>query len=154
MAHFKDGPPDEFWKGFKEHMKYTDQDMEYLKNDPRRTKWAPKMASPDIQESTLVIEVIESHGCANGMKVGDKLYFQGCGLLDTKRSDNWCASAFNHISKVSNVCHNLILHGIDPNDMYNDCQSCSDCGTKYGWGNVIMRSSIIREPKNPENKIK
>ena len=151
MGHFKAGEGEAFWKAFQDAMGYDDKEMEYCMNSAR-AKWAPKMAGSDIQDSTLVIEVIESHGCANGMKVGDKLYFQGCGLLDTKRSDNWCASAFNHVSKVSNVCHNLILHGIDPNDMYNDCQSCSDCGTKYGWGNVIMRSSIIKEPKDKKEK--
>ena len=79
------------------------------------------------------------------MKVGDRLYFQGCGLLDPKRSSPWCAHAFHGVSGWSNICHNLILHGIDPNDMYGDHFSCLDCGTKYGWGLVIMKAYVIKE---------
>ena len=147
MPHFEEGTGEEFWKGFRKHMGYNDQDMEWFKNDPKRSKWAPKMASPAIQESTMIVEVIESHGCANGMKVGDKLVFQGCGLLDPKRSDPWCASAMNNIMMLSNVCHNLILHGIDPNEMYADCNACGDCGTKHGWGQVVMKCRVIKEPR-------
>ncbi len=145
MGHFKAEPPEGFWKGLQEHMGYTDEELEIFKQCPKRGKWAPYMASPEIQNSTLVIEVVESHGCGNGMKVGDRLYFQGCGLLDPKRSSPWCAHAFHGVSGFSNICHNLILHGIDPNDMYADHFSCLDCGTKYGWGLVIMKAYVIKE---------
>ena len=145
MGHFKAEPPEGFWKGLQQHMGYTDEELETFKKCPKRGKWAPHMASPEIQNSTLVIEVVESHGCGNGMKVGDGLYFQGCGLLDPKRSSPWCAHAFHGVSVFSNICHNLILHGIDPNDMYADHFSCLDCGTKYGWGLVIMKAYVIKE---------
>jgi len=139
------GTPDEFWKGFQQHMGMSDAEMDNFKKCPKRSKWAPHMASPEIQNSTMVCEVVESHACANGMKPGDKLYFQGCGLLDTKRSDPWCASAMAPIPVFSNICHNLILHGIDPNEMYADHNACLDCGTKYGWGQVIMKVYVIKD---------
>jgi len=135
---------DEFWKGLQKHMGFSDAELENFKNCPKRGKWAPHMASPAIQNSTLVFEVVESHACANGMKPGDKLYLQGCGLLDTKRSDPWCAAAFD-CSGIANVCINLILHGIDPNDMYADHFSCFDCGTKYGWGQIIVKAHVIKD---------
>jgi uncharacterized repeat protein (TIGR04076 family) len=145
MGHFKAGEGEAFWKAFKEAMKYDDQEMEYCMNSAR-AKWAPKMASPAIQDSTMIIEVVHSHGCANGLKPGDKLVFQGCGLLDPKRSDPWCASAMNNIMMLSNVMHNLILHDIDPNDIYANCNQCADCGSKWGWGEVVMKVRVVKEP--------
>ena len=145
MGHFESGSPEVFWKELQQHMDYTDEELAHFMKDPKRGKWAPYMGSPEIRNSTLIIEVVESHGCANGMKPGDRLYFLGCGLLDTKRSSFWCASAINVVNVFSNVCHNLLLHGIDPNDMYSDHFSCVDCGTKYGWGQVIMKAFVIKE---------
>ena len=147
MGHFKAGPPEAFWKGLQQHMDYTDEELEIFKNDPKRSKWAAPMAGPDIQNSTLIFEVVESHGCANGMKPGDRLYFQGSGLLEPERSSKWCAHALLGVSGFSNICHNLILHGIDPNEMYADHFACLDCGTKYGWGQVIIKAYVIKEDK-------
>lgn len=146
MGHFKAGSSDEFWNGLQQHMGFSDEEMEQFKKHPKKSKWAQPMASPAIQDSTLVFEVVDSHGCANGMKVGDKLYFNtGCGILDLKRSSPWCVHAFVHVSSYANICHNLILHGIDPNDMYADHFGCADCGSKFGWGQVIMKAYVIKE---------
>jgi len=136
--------PEEFWSGLQKHMGYTDEELENFKKCPKRGKWAPHLASPEIQGSTVVFEVVESHGCALSMKPGNKLYLQGCGLLDTKRSDPWCYAALDYSGKAG-ICMDLILHGIDPNDMYADHFSCLDCGTKYGWGQVIMKAYVIKD---------
>ena len=147
MEHFEEGPPEEFWKGFQQHMGYTDEEMEHFRNNPKKVNMVPVMASPKVRNSTLVFEVVKSHGCAEGMKVGDKLYFTGCGLLDLKRSSPWCAGALSHIAVFAYLCRSMILHGIDPNEMYPDHFSCLDCGSEYGWGHVITKAYVLEEDK-------
>ncbi len=151
MAHFKAESKEKFWEAFQKHMGYTEQDMKWLRKDPRRLRYAPIMGSPAVQDQTLFIEVVEAHGCANGMKPGDKLVFEGCGLLDPERSDRWCGNALNEIGMISYACHCLLLHGMDANEIYSPYFSCTDCGTKYGWGQVIMRARIEKEPKGTKS---
>lgn len=145
MGHFEEGPPEEFWKGLQQHLGYSDEEMERFKKDPKKTRTAPLMASPEIRNSTLVFEVVKSHGCAEGMKVGDKLYFNGIALMDPKRSSPWCAYALSHITSFANLCHNMLLQGIDPNEMYTSYSSCLDCGSEYGWGQVVMKAYVVDE---------
>jgi len=151
MAHFQAKSKDEFWDAFQKHMGYTEQDMKWLRKDPRRLRYAPIMGSPTVQDQTLIIEVVEAHGCANGMKPGDKLVFEGCGLLDPTRCNRWCGNALGEIGMISYACHCLLLHGLDANEIYSPYFSCTDCGTKYGWGQVIMRARIVKEPKGAKS---
>ena len=39
---------------------------------------------PALMNKTIVLEVVESHGCDGQHKVGDRLYFDGAGNLITK----------------------------------------------------------------------
>jgi len=148
MTHFAVKPAENFdWEEFQEHMGFSDEEVEQWKNHPKKGKYAPIMCSPAIQNSTLIIEVVESHGCANGMKVGDRLYFQGCGLLDTERSSRWCGHALGYAMPFSNMAHNLIMQGVDPNSMYYNHFTCGDSGSKLGWGQVVMKAYVVDESK-------
>jgi hypothetical protein len=153
MGHFKAGPPEEFWKGFQQHMGYSDAELKLFKKDPKKFKWAPVLASPKIRNLTLVFEVMETHGCAEGMKAGDKLYFKGLTMLDPTRSSPWCSYAITYAITLSFACHNLALHGIDPNEMYGDHFNCWDCGSKRGWGNIAMKAYVIDESKKQPKKL-
>ena len=130
-GHFEAGALEEMLKGLQLHLGYSDEEMERFKKG-KFAKVLPVMASPSIQGKTMVIEVVESHGCAEGQKVGDKLYFTGCSNLDPQRSSRWCGYNMSHITNFVNLCHNMILQGIDPNVMYSNHFSCMDCGSKYG----------------------
>lgn len=154
MAHFKTDVrpgmelPEEAWKGIQQHLGLTDEEFAEWRKDPKRRRYAPLMGAPEIQNKTLVIEVVDSHGCMAGMKVGDKLYFtQACGRYDAKRSSPWCSYALTHLMGITNSFHVLYFAGKDPNSTYWDHFSCADCGSKYGWGQVIMKSYVIDEGK-------
>jgi hypothetical protein len=41
--------------------------------------------APELLKKTIVVEVIDSHGCNSKHKVGDKLYFDAVGNLLTKK---------------------------------------------------------------------
>lgn len=138
------------WKNFQQHMKIPDEEVEYFKNDPRRNYWMPRISHPSIQDWTMVIEVVSSESCCCGMKVGDKLYFKNAGgVLDLKRStpNCWCAHATQSITGFLNNIHNLLFAGVeDPNVyIYNPEVGCTECGTKFGMGRVIMRVWCFRE---------
>ena len=138
------------WKGFQEHNDLSDEEIEIFKNDPKRSHFVPKMADPDFQDWTMVVEVVSSHACSNGMKVGDKLYFKAAGgILDMERSckNGWCAHAFNCISGYVNIIHNLLHAGVeDPNVfIYGPHFGCVDVGTEHGWGQVVMKVWCFRE---------
>ena len=147
MGHFEEAPSEEFWNGLQQHMGYTDEEMEQHRKDPKWMKVLPLMASPKMRNSTMVFEVVKSHGCAEGMKVGDKLYFTGCANLDPKRSSPWCAYALSHATTFANLCHNMILQGIDPNDMYADHFACMDCGSEHGLGlgQIVVKVYVLDE---------
>lgn len=146
MAHFEDSElPEELWKGLQKHLGYSDEELERFRKDPKKVRTALFMPGPEMRSSTLVFEVVNSHGCAEGMKVGDKLYFTGCGLLDLKRSSSWCAFAMSHISTFALIAQNMILQGLDPNEMYTQFSSCLDCGSEHGWGQVAIKAYVIKE---------
>lgn len=146
MAHFRAADvPEELWKGLQQHLGYSDEEMERFKNDPKKARTALFMPRPEMRNATLVFEVVKSHGCAEGMKVGDKLYFTGCGLLNVKRSSPWCAFALSHISTFALIAQNMMLQGIDPNEMYTPYSSCLDCGSDLGWGQVSIKAYVIKE---------
>jgi uncharacterized repeat protein (TIGR04076 family) len=147
-THFTADSAEAFdWKEFQKHMGFSDEETEQWKNHPKKGIYVSRMCTPSIQKSTLIIEVVESHGCANGMKVGDRLYFEGCGLLDTKRSSRWCGHALGMCMPFSNIAHNLIMHGKDPNAMIYNTFPCGDSGSKYGWGQVKMKAYVVDESK-------
>ena len=147
-GHFEaGGPPEEFWKGIQQHMGYSDEELEHIKKY-KFAKILPIMPSPTIQGKTMVIEVVQSHGCAEGMKPGDKLYFIGCSNLDPTRSSRWCAYNMSHICNFTNLCHNMLLQGLDPNEMYTNHFSCMDCGSTLGLGLVISKVTVIDESKD------
>ena len=66
----------------KAHLGYNDEEMKIFLKNPKNEKVLSK--SLELVNKTIVIEVIESHGCASGHKVGDKFYFDGSGNLLTK----------------------------------------------------------------------
>lgn len=142
---------EEFWRNFKKHMGYTDEEMESFKKDPVRVKMALKIASPEVQNKTVVFEVTDVHGCSEGMRPGDKLYFKGGLLLDTKRSDRWCAFSVGYAAaEAASVFQHLALHNIDPNEIIFKVRSCGDCGpplSKYGFGFVLYKIYVIDESK-------
>ena len=145
MSHFlcKDGEPFN-WKEFQKHRGYTDAEMEAFKKDPKKIKYAQIICSPEMLNKWLIVEVVESHGCEVGLKIGDRLYFEGLDLLDTKRSNRWCIHAMAAaMNWFAHGCRNLVLKGIDPNEIYADHFGCLDTGPKYGWGRVIMKAYVV-----------
>ena len=96
QGHFVSKTAGDFdWKGFQEHMGYSDEELKALQNDPKKSEHVQQICGPEMQDKYLIAEVVESHGCIAGMKPGDRIYFKGMSVLDPERSDPWCPYIVN-----------------------------------------------------------
>jgi len=134
------------WQRFQKHNQYTDEELEIFKNDPRRAEAAKKIFSREAAERYLVVEVVSSRGCTAGMKPGHRLVFKGLGILDTARSDAWCAHALGEIPGFASMIQDRFVAGLDPNGIIYNRFSCIDVGVECGgWGQVIMKVYVADE---------
>ncbi len=142
-GHFVSKPGKDFdWKGFQEHMGYSDEELKALQNDPQKSEHVQKICSPDIQDKYMIAEVIESHGCMAGLQVGDRLYFKGMSVLDPERSDPWCPYIVNTYWFTTGV-RTLAKLGLDPNSMYVTYSGCMDVGPENGLGRVVYQVRVV-----------
>lgn len=131
------------WKVMKKHLGYTDDEMKMFKGDPRNEDILSK--APALMEKTIVIEVVESHGCNSGHHVGDKLYFDGAGNLLTKRCPKRvCVYALNAATAMIFAANELFYAGVDPNQMRFKRAACFDVGIQCGgWGRVVLELAVL-----------
>jgi uncharacterized repeat protein (TIGR04076 family) len=131
------------WKMVQEHLKYDDEEMEIFKANPR---------NEDVLSNTLIMlnrmivaEVIESHGCDSGHKVGDRFYFDGRGvsLLAKLGPSKICIFALHSVALAMPAIAELTYAGIDPNQMRFKRFGCVDVGVRCGgWGHIVMEVKV------------
>lgn len=133
------------WEKLKKYYGYSEQELEALKADSHRGPATEKLFSPEIARKYLVIQVISSHGCTAGMRVGDKLVFRALGILMPEKSSPWCSQALGEIGGFANMAQDRFVSGLDPNGMVFNHFSCMDVGAKCGWGQVTMKVQVVDE---------
>jgi len=137
----------------KNSLGYTDEEMELWLSNPRNQESLLKV--PALLQKTIIIEVVESHGCSSLHKVGDKFYFDGPGNLLTKLNPNRiCIYALSEMERLIFAAQELFYAGIDPNEMRIKRVGCFDIGLKCGgWGKIILelkfevKKKVIKEMK-------
>ncbi|MFX1329482.1 MAG: hypothetical protein ACFE91_15240 [Promethearchaeota archaeon] len=138
----------------KSHFGYTDEEMELWLENPRNQEAIKK--TPALLQKTIVIEVVESHGCSSIHKVGDKFYFDGPGNLLTKLNPKRvCIYALSQMERLIFAAQELFYAGVDPNEMRIKRVGCFDIGLKCGgWGKIILelkvedKNKVIKEIKS------
>ena len=130
------------WKIMKAHLGYTDEEMKVFRENPRNDDVLSK--APALINKTIVLEVVESHGCNSQHKVGDKFYFDGAGNLLTKRSPKKiCVYALSAAASMIFAAGELFLAGVDPNEMRFRRAACFDVGVQCGgWGRIVLELSV------------
>ena len=138
------------WKIMQKHLGYSDEDMKIFRDDPRNADVLSK--TPDLMGKTIVLEVVESHGCNSQHKVGDKLYFDGAGNLLTKLCPKKvCVYALNAATGLIFTSNELFYAGADPNEMRFKRAGCFDVGVRCGgWGRVVLEISVVERDNLPE----
>ncbi len=126
------------WAKFQEGVGYTDEEMETFKADPHRRRAAQALV--EANRKTIVAEVIESHGCAAGLRLGDTLEVSGAGLV---KSSNTCLWDLTPLAIHAAMTYDRVMEGLDPNDMWWKHYSCQDAGYCNGsWGRVTFKVSV------------
>ena len=130
------------WKVMKSHLGYTDEEMEIFRDNPRNEDVLSK--APALLNKTIVLEVVESHGCNSQHKVGDKICFDGAGNLLTKRSPKKvCIYALSAATSMIFASNELFYAGVDPNEMRFRRAACFDVGVRCGgWGRIVLELSV------------
>jgi len=130
------------WNAIQKHFAYTNEEMEVFMENPRNMDVLAK--APLFANKTMVFEVVDAHGCNSQHKMGDKFYFDGAGNLLTKRSpDRICIYALNAASALIFAAGELLMAGVDPNELRFKRTGCFDVGVKCGgWGRIIMELKV------------
>ena len=137
------------WKLMKTHLGYTDEEMKKFRENPRNDDVLSK--APELIKKTIVLEVVESHGCNSQHKVGDKLYFDGAGNLLTKHCPaKVCVYAMNAATPLIYASNELFYAGVDPNEMRFRRAACMDVGVQCGgWGRIVLELSVHDRKEAP-----
>ena len=130
------------WKVMKGHLGYSDEEMKAFRENPRNEDVLSK--APALLDKTIVIEVVESHGCNSQHRAGDRFYFDGAGNLLTKRCPKKiCIYALNAATGLIFASNELLYAGVDPNEMRFKRAGCFDVGVQCGgWGRVVVEISV------------
>lgn len=123
------------------HLGYSDEEMELWMKNPRNQEILLKApALLKLLQKTIIIEVVESHGCSSLHKAGDKFYFDGPGNLLTKLNPKRiCIYALSEIERLIFAAQELFYAGADPNEMRIKRVDCLDVGLQCGgWGRIIL----------------
>lgn len=130
------------WKFFQEHLGYTDEEMKMFRENPRNEDVLSKGIA--LMNKTIIVEVIESHGCNTQHKVGDKFYFDGAGNLITKLCPKRiCIYALSSAAGLIFASNELFYAGVDPNEMRFKRAGCFDVGVQCGgWGHIVMELRV------------
>jgi uncharacterized repeat protein (TIGR04076 family) len=130
------------WKFMKERLGYTEEEMKVFRENPRNDDVLSK--APAWMDKTIVLKVVESHGCNSRHKIGDKFYFDGAGNLLTKHCPKKvCIYALKASAQMIFASSELFLAGIDPNKMRFKRAACFDVGVQGGgWGRIVLELSV------------
>jgi len=134
---------EEMKNNIKERLGYTDEELKVFVDNPNNIEILTK--SLPLLNKTIVIEVIESHGCNSQHKIGDKIYFDGTGNLLTKLSPKRiCIYALSSLDTIIHSAIELIYAGVEPNEMRFKRVGCFDIGLECGgWGKIVMELKVI-----------
>ena len=134
---------EEMKNNIKDHFGYSNEEMQHFLENPRNKDVLSK--SLDLFSKTIIIEIVESHGCNSQHKVGDKFYFEGGGNLLTKFCPKKiCIYALSVVEHLIFAANELYYAGADPNEMrFNRVDYMADVGLNCGgWGKVVMEIKV------------
>ncbi len=130
------------WKLAQRGLRYSEEDMEIFKNDPRNADVLDQSA--ELKKWQIVLEVVEAHGCNSGHRVGDRFYFDGAGNILTERCPKRiCGYSLNSAMMLVFTANEMMYAGVDPNQIRFKRASCFDVGLECGgWGRIVLELKV------------
>ena len=132
-------------KAIKRHFGYSENDLDLFWENPRNQDVLSK--AEILRNKTIILEIIDSHGCTSKHREGDKFYFDGAGnLLTDQCPKKICFLALNAATPMIYTVSELLYAGVDPNEMRFRRAGCPDVGLNCGgWGKVVMELTVVDE---------
>ena len=139
MSEQERSPQELDWEAFAESMGYSPDQLEIFRSHPNN-EFVAKHAGR-LDKWWIVAEIVESHGCAAGHEVGDKIYFSPHGVLETEKSPpRICLHAFPGLASAVAVMQERIISGLDPDPNLFRHIGCIDVGVQCGgWGRIAFK---------------
>jgi len=130
---------EKIWRRFQKHMGYTDEEMETFRSDPEKVKMVTQ--TPEFVTCKVIAEVIESHGCHAGHRVGDRFVMTAGGqLIAAESPKRMCMFALGPVSTTLSAIYERLIAKSDPNFDRSHIVQCTDVGLdKGGWGKILMK---------------
>jgi uncharacterized repeat protein (TIGR04076 family) len=130
------------WRIMQKRLGYTDEEAQRFRGDPRNADVLAKSA--ELMSKVIILEVVESHGCNSGHKMGDKFYFDGAGNLLTELCpQRVCGYSLNSALMMVFAANEMIYAGVDPNELRFKRASCFDVGLDCGgWGRIVLELRV------------
>lgn len=127
------------WEAFRLSMGYTSEELDAFRSHANNAYVVENAAR--LNRWVIVAEVMDSHGCAAGHKVGDRLYFSPHGVLETEKSPpRICVQAIPALASAVAVFQERIIAGLTPNPYLFRQVGCVDVGVACGgWGHVAFK---------------
>jgi uncharacterized repeat protein (TIGR04076 family) len=143
MQEESEMPIDErIWRKVQKHLGYTDEEMKKFRENPSNEEVLSK--STIVRKKTIILEVVESHGCNSHHNVGDRFYFDGAGNLLTELCPKKiCVYSLPSALMLVFAANEMIYAGIEPNEMKFRRTSCFDVGLQCGgWGRIVLEMHV------------
>lgn len=139
MAEEESLQPTVDWEAFRKSIGYTPEELEAFRSRPNNVYVVEN--AHRLDRWVIVAEVIESHGCAAGHKVGDRLYFSPHGVLETEKGPSRiCVQAIPALASAVAVFQERIIAGLSPDPYLFRQVGCVDVGVACGgWGHIAFR---------------
>lgn len=130
------------WRVMQKRLGYTDDETQRFRGAPRNADVLAKSA--ELMRKVIILEVVESHGCNSGHKVGDKFYFDGAGNLLTELCpQRVCGYSLSSALMMVFAANEMIYAGVDPNELRFKRASCFDVGLDCGgWGRIVLELRV------------
>lgn len=126
------------WDALGRSLGYSAEELQAFRSHPNNVYVAENAWRLD--QWWIVAEVVASHGCAAGHRVGDKIYFSASGTLETAKSPTCiCLHALPGLASAVAVIQERIIAGLDPSPSLFKHVGCIDVGVQCGgWGHIAF----------------
>jgi uncharacterized repeat protein (TIGR04076 family) len=126
------------WEAFRQQMGYSVEELAEFRADPRR---AYVMQHADRLDAWVIVaEVVASHGCAAGHRVGQRFYISPHGVyVSTRGPAAPCLQVLVAVAPAVAVMQERIIAGLSPEPYLFNHVGCVDVGLACGgWGHVAL----------------
>jgi len=135
---------EELWAKAKEAMGFTDEQIDILKSDPKRSQAIER--GRELVRTKVVAEVIEARNCAVH-DAGAKYVIRGNGaILPKDAQNNMCLDCMPLIVPFQHMVYDKVLAGEDVSGMEGYVR-CPDTGVECGGMGVATLKLTVEQSK-------